>query len=76
MPLLAYASVTNVCFCKNVRKRGMVAVHFIPNYNKQEGIGIFIYTPSILDNKLLLSNMIDRKATQAIAKIFYQAIVD
>ena len=54
----------------------MVAVHFIPNYNKQEGTGIFIYTPSMLDNKQLLSNMIDRKATQVIAKIFYQAIVD
>ena len=76
MPLLAYVSVTNVCVCKSVCKRDTVAVHFIPNNNKQEGTGIFIYTPSILDNKQLLSNMVDHKATQVIAKIFYQAIVD
>ena len=57
-------------------KRGMVTIHFIPNYKKQEGTGKFIYTPSILDSKQLLSNMIDRKGTQVSAKIFYPAIVD
>ena len=54
----------------------MVALHFLSNYNKQKDTGKFIYTPSISDNKQLLSNMIDRKATQVSAKIFYPAIAD
>ena len=54
----------------------MATVHFLPNYNKQEGTGKFIYTPLILDNKQLLSNMNDRKATQVSTKIFYPTIVD
>ena len=42
----------------------MVAVHFLPNYNKQIDTHKFIYTPSILDNEQLFSNIIYRKATQ------------
>ena len=37
---------------------------FFHNHNYQEGTGKFNYKASILDNKQLLSNMIDRKATQ------------
>ena len=44
-PLLAYISV------RNVHKKGIVAVHFIPNYNKQESTSKFIFTPLILGNK-------------------------
>ena len=57
-------------------RMSVVAIHFLPNYNKQEGTDKFIYTPSILDNKQLLSNMIDCKATQVSAKIIYPTIVD
>ena len=49
------------------------------NYNKQEGTGKYTYNPSILDNKQLLSNMVNHKATQAFAKIFglnYPTILD
>ena len=40
----------------------MVAVHFL--LQSQEGTGEFMYRASILGIKQLLSNMIDRKATQ------------
>ena len=39
----------------------MVAVHFL--LQSQGGTGEFMYKASILGNKLLLSNMIDREAT-------------
>ena len=39
----------------------MVAVHFL--LQSQGGKGEFMYKASILGNKQLLSNMIDRKAT-------------
>ena len=42
-------------------RRGVVAVHFL--LQSQGGTGEFMYKASILDNKLLLSNMIDHKAT-------------
>ena len=42
---------------------------FFQNY-KQEGIGKYIYNLLLLDNKQLLSNMIDHKATQVFGKIF------
>ena len=70
MPLLAYVSV------RNVHKKGIVVVHFLLNWNKQEYTGKFMYTPSILDNKQLLSNKIDHKATQVSANVFYPNIVD
>ena len=54
-------------------RRDTVSVYFLVNYNKQEGTGKFIYTPLILDNKQLLSNMIDCKCLQ---KIFYPTIAD
>ena len=41
----------------------------------QEGTGKLIYILSVFDNKQILSNMIDHKATQVSAKIFYPAIV-
>ena len=64
MPLLAYISV------RNVHKKGAWSLYiFFQNNNKQEGTGKFIYNPSILDNKQLLSNIINRKATQVFAKI-------
>ena len=37
---------------------------FFHNHNYQRGAGEFIYKALILDNKQLLSNMIDYKATQ------------
>ena len=37
---------------------------FFYNHNYQGGTGKFIYKALILDNKQLLSNMIDYKATQ------------
>ena len=42
-------------------RRDVVAVH---NHNYQGGTGKFIYKALIVDNKLLYSNMADRKATQ------------
>ena len=54
-PLLAYIFVK-----RNIWKRGVVIAHFHP----QGGTGKFIYKASILNNKQLLSNMIDCKVTQ------------
>ena len=74
MPLLTYISVRNVR-----KKRALLQYIFFQIYNKQEGIGKFIYNPSIPDNKQLVSNSINHKATQALAKIFclnYLAILD
>ena len=42
-------------------RRSVVAVHFL--WQLQGGTGEFMYKASILGNKLLLSNMTDRKAT-------------
>ena len=44
-------------------RRGVVAVHFL--LQSQGGTGEFMYKASILGNKLLLSNMMDREATQS-----------
>ena len=55
-PLLAYIFVKEM-----YTWRGLVAVH---NHNYQGGTGKFIYKTSILDNKQLLSNMMDHEATQ------------
>ena len=46
-------------------RRGMIAVDFFHNHNYPGGIGKFIYKAAILDNKQLLSNMIDHETTQA-----------
>ena len=56
MPLLEYIFVK-----RNVRKMGMVFVHFL--LQPQGGTGEFMYKASILGNKELLSNMYDRQAT-------------
>ena len=42
----------------------MVTKIFFHNHNYQGSIGKFIYKASILDNKQLLSYLIDHKATQ------------
>ena len=56
MPLLAYI------FKKEIyARRGMVAVHILP---QSQCTGKFIYKALILDNKQLLSTMIECKATQ------------
>ena len=34
-------------------RRDMVAVHFFPDHNTQEGTGKVIYKPSVLDEKQL-----------------------
>ena len=59
-PLLVYN------FAKgSVCKKGTWSLDiFFHNYNYQGGTGKFIYKASILDNKQLLSNMIDQEATQ------------
>ena len=49
------------------------------NYNKQEGTGKFIYNPLILNNKQLLLNLIDCKATKVFVRVFclnYPAILN
>ena len=55
-------------FKRNVYKRGMIAVHFLPQSKLiklyQGNTGKFICKPLILDNKQLLSNKTDHKATQ------------
>ena len=66
MLLFAYFSVRNIC------KKGLVPVHFLLNSKKLEGTGKFMYTSSILDNKQLISNMIDSEPTQVSAGIFTQ----
>ena len=45
-------------------RRGMVTVHFLPQSQLLGKWGKFIYKALTLDNKQLLSNMIDYKATQ------------
>ena len=42
-------------------RKGVVAVHFL--LQSQGDTGEFMYKASILGNKQLLSNMIDREAT-------------
>ena len=63
-----YASITPLltyCFVKEMyRRRSMVAVILFHNHNYQGSTGKFIYRASILDNKQLLSNIVDCKATQ------------
>ena len=53
-------------FCKNkCTEEGAWSLHnFFHNYNYEGITGNFIYKALILDNKQLLSNMIDCKATQ------------
>ena len=47
-----------------MQERAKLLYIFFHNHNYQGGSGKFIYKASILDNKQLLSNIIDHKATQ------------
>ena len=59
VPFLAYIFVK-----RNIHKKGVVAVHFFHNHNHQGGTGKFLQGFNIIDNKPLLSSMIDYEAAQ------------